>query len=269
MENEAGAPGASPAVTPTAACATSVVVRRPRSSSGNLPHGERQLRRTVGDNVGVERCMGNLAAARDRRGNWHGCPCAGAAGNARGGTTALRSRLGSAQRLASRRRDDHGSETVGRFLRLRSALCDDRSRAAGGKKSEKAERRDGRAQPALDRDTVALMGLKTRTRSMWRRMAMAAEIRHATARRRSTYPSARLPLHSAFAPSGRRTGYSCDIGAPRPTRSRMTMTGSRFPGSRVIASDHLPRDIVDPQWHLWPSAIRLQLRGQLRNCLPT
>src|SRR6266436_10378 len=32
MENEAGAPGASPAVTPTAACATSVVVPRPRSS---------------------------------------------------------------------------------------------------------------------------------------------------------------------------------------------------------------------------------------------
>jgi hypothetical protein len=31
------------------------------------------------------------------------------------------------------------------------------------------------------------------------------------------------------------------IGAPRPTRLRMTMAGSRFPGSRVNASDHLPR----------------------------
>src|SRR3954463_1459174 len=37
-----------------------------------------------------------------------------------------------------------------------------------------------------------------------------------------------------------------DIGAPRPTRSRMTMTGSRFPGSRVIASDHLPKDRRSP-----------------------
>jgi len=89
-----------------------------------------------------------------------------------------------------------------------------------------------------------------------------------TARRRSPYPSARLPPHSALAPSGRCFSYSCDIGAPRPTRSRMTMTGSRFPGSRVIASDHLPRDLVHPQWHLWSSAIRLQLRGQPRLCTP-
>ncbi len=37
--------------------------------------------------------------------------------------------------------------------------------------------------------------------------------------------------------------YSRHIGAPRPTRSRVTMTGSRFPGSRVVASDHLPRDL--------------------------
>ena len=36
------------------------------------------------------------------------------------------------------------------------------------------------------------------------------------------------------------------IGAPRPTRSRMTMTSSRFPGSRVVASDHLPRDFSIP-----------------------
>ena len=36
------------------------------------------------------------------------------------------------------------------------------------------------------------------------------------------------------------------IGAPRPTRLRMTMTGSRFPGSRVNASDHLPRTNLIP-----------------------
>jgi hypothetical protein len=36
------------------------------------------------------------------------------------------------------------------------------------------------------------------------------------------------------------------IGAPRPTRSRMTMTGSRFPGSRVVTFNHLPRIENDP-----------------------
>jgi hypothetical protein len=48
----------------------------------------------------------------------------------------------------------------------------------------------------------------------------------------------------------------------------MTMTGSRFPGSRVVASDHLPRELWNPQWYVWSSAIRLQLRGQPRNGLP-
>jgi hypothetical protein len=57
------------------------------------------------------------------------------------------------------------------------------------------------------------------------------------------------------------------LGTPRPMRSRVTTTGGRFPGSRVIAFDHLPRD-NRPQWLLWPSARRLQLRGQLRNCIP-
>ena len=44
------------------------------------------------------------------------------------------------------------------------------------------------------------------------------------------------------------------------------MAGSRFPGSRVIAFDHLPRDPEGLQWFCWSSAIRLQLRGQPRNC---
>ena len=44
------------------------------------------------------------------------------------------------------------------------------------------------------------------------------------------------------------------------------MAGSRFPGSRVIAFDHLPRDPDGLQWFCWSSAIRLQLRGQPRNC---
>jgi len=55
-------------------------------------------------------------------------------------------------------------------------------------------------------------------------------------------------------------------GTPRPMRTRVTTTDGRFPGSRVAAFDHLPRD--GPQWLLWPSARRLQLRGQLRNCTP-
>jgi hypothetical protein len=79
-----------------------------------------------------------------------------------------------------------------------------------------------------------------RARQAWRKMTIVTETEHDTAQRRSNYPSARLPSQSALAPSGRCTSYSCGIGAPRPTRSRTTMTGSRFPGSRVIASDHLP-----------------------------
>jgi hypothetical protein len=57
------------------------------------------------------------------------------------------------------------------------------------------------------------------------------------------------------------------LGTPRPMRSRVTTTGGRFPGSRVVAFDRLPRD-NRPQWLFWPSARRLQLRGQLRNCIP-
>src|SRR5665213_89280 len=44
-------------------------------------------------------------------------------------------------------------------------------------------------------------------------------------------------------PYGRYSNYSRHSGAPRPARSRVTTTGSRFPGSRVVASDHLPRDV--------------------------
>jgi hypothetical protein len=97
---------------------------------------------------------------------------------------------------------------------------------------------------------VALAGMTTRASMACRQMTIVYEIQHLTARRRSPYPSARLPPHSALAPGGRCFSYSCDIGAPRPTRSRTTMTGSRFPGSRVIASDHLPRDLPDPQWYI-------------------
>ena len=53
---------------------------------------------------------------------------------------------------------------------------------------------------------------------------------------------ARWPRKSAFAPNGTDPGRLLQrSGAPRPAHSRMTMAGSRFPGSRVTASDHLPR----------------------------
>jgi len=34
------------------------------------------------------------------------------------------------------------------------------------------------------------------------------------------------------------------LGTPRPMRSRVTTTGGRFPGSRVVTFDHLPRETV-------------------------
>jgi hypothetical protein len=52
-----------------------------------------------------------------------------------------------------------------------------------------------------------------------------------------------VAAHPAFAPVAGMVSYFRRLGAPRPTRSRVTMTGSRFPGSRVVASDHLPRDV--------------------------
>ena len=79
---------------------------------------------------------------------------------------------------------------------------------------------------------------------------------------RGPSPRTRTVLHPHF---GILTGRH--LGTPRPMRSRVTTTGGRFPGSRVVAFDRLPRD-NHPQWLLWPSARRLQLRGQLRNCIP-
>ena len=191
--------------------------------------------------------MDNPASARSRRWRRHRGLSTGAARNTSGATTALRSGLGSTYRLALGRRDDDGPETFRSFLCLRSTLRHHRSHDARSKDGNQTERRGGRAQPALDRTPVAsigvaLAGMMTRTSMAWRKMTMIYEIQHLTARRRSPYPSARSLSPSALAPSGRCFSYSCDIGAPRPTRSRMTMTGSRFPGSRVIASDHLPKN---------------------------
>ena len=204
---------------------------------------------TFGDDIGVERRLGDLASARDRCWRRH----RGLA-YVRGLQPVRRVRLrcvpGSALRTGLR---CGGVTTTGPrlsgclLLRLRRGLCHDRRGDAGSNERKKAERRDGRAQQALDRVTVALIGenlteMKTRARNTWRKMTMIAgnsTIYRSTAKH---YSVSAVAVHSALAPSGRYTSYSCDIGAPRPTRSRMTMTGSRFPGSRVIASDHLPRN---------------------------
>jgi hypothetical protein len=62
----------------------------------------------------------------------------------------------------------------------------------------------------------------------------------------NVHPSARprLYLPSPLAADAHRR--SRRIGTPRPTRSRVTMTGGRSPGSRVVASVHLPRNVRVP-----------------------
>ncbi len=58
---------------------------------------------------------------------------------------------------------------------------------------------------------------------------------------------ARWPRKSAFAPVGTDPGRLLQrSGAPRPAHSRMTTAGSRSPGSRVTAFDHLPRTSAIP-----------------------
>jgi hypothetical protein len=52
------------------------------------------------------------------------------------------------------------------------------------------------------------------------------------------------------------------VRTPRPTPTRVTVAGGRCPGSRVIASVHLPRKTTVSQWRKWTGALRLQLRGQ-------
>ena len=157
------------------------------------------------------------------------------------------------------------------FLCLRSTLRHHRSRGARSKESNQAERRDRRTQPALDRNTVAsigvaLTGMMTRTRMAWRKMTMIYEIRHLTARRRSPYPSARLL--SSF--------------CPRPKRQiHQLLLRHRSTPPDAFAHDHDRQQVswlagyrLRPpsqrffglQWYLWSSAIRLQLRGQPRIC---
>jgi hypothetical protein len=234
----------------------------------NFPDGQPQARGAFGNDIAIERRVRNLAALRSRRWNRRcGGRCTGAADstNTRGGAAALRAGLSPTHRLSLWWRNHDRPEILRLLSRLWRPLCGSRRRGPGGNKCKQAERCDGGAPPTLDVGDTGLTG--SRAGNAWRKMAMIYEIRQITARRRSPYPSARLLLSSALAPSGRYTSYSCDIGAPRPTRSRVTMTGSRFPGSRVIASDHLPRDLVHLQWYLWSSAIRLQLRGQPRICV--
>ena len=111
----------------------------------------------------------------------------------------MRSRLGSTYRLALWRRDDDRRETVRPFLGLRSPLRQHRSRGARSQDGNQAERRGGRAQPALDRNPmasigVALTGMTTRASMAWRKMTIIYEIQHLN---RSTAKS--LPVSAVAA----------------------------------------------------------------------
>ena len=64
--------------------------------------------------------------------------------------------------------------------------------------------------------------------------------------RRLTYPSARSPGIPA-SPLWRVPKLLLRHRSTPPDAFAQTMTGSRFPGSRVVASNHLPRD-NDLQW---------------------
>ena len=120
----------------------------------------------------------------------------------------------------------------------------------------------------IDCSRVYLNGIKlTRSKPLVRPSVGAETMGLRTQNRNSRRTWTR---HRELGPSciphlGMPTGHH--LGTPRPMRSRVTTTGGRFPGSRVVAFDHLPRD-NRPQWFFWPSARRLQLRGQLRNCIP-
>ena len=211
-----------------------------------LPRGEAESGPDFGDDIGVERCRGRACCPSADRGT----ATAGARGrpaHTRGRPDALSSRVRPVAPVcvAAVRRSPARDCRVFSACGLRSAPSTGSQRAGGARHTSKPQRRDAmtRNQRLTSTTTAYCMRAHEHARHD---TTIVLEIEHDTAQRRTHYPSARLPSQSALAPSGRCTSYSCDIGAPRPTRSRMTMTGSRFPGSRVIASDHLPRDIEVP-----------------------
>ncbi len=129
----------------------------------------------------------------------------------------------------------------------------------------------GRAQPALDRVTVALIGenlteMKTRARNTWRMMTMIAENRQiyrSTAKHYSVSAVA-----SPFCPRPKRQTHQLllrhrstppDAFAHDHDRQQV----SWLAGRRLGPPSQRPESL---QWYLWSSAIRLQLRGQPRIC---
>jgi len=54
--------------------------------------------------------------------------------------------------------------------------------------------------------------------------------------------------HPAFAHVAARLDCFRHVRTPRPTPTRVTVTGGRSPGSRVIAFVHLPRNKTRSQW---------------------
>ena len=165
----------------------------------------------------------------------------------------MRSRLGSTYRLALWRRDHDRRETIRPFLSLRSTLRHQRSRGARSKDGNQAERRDGRAQPALDRNPVAsigvaLTGMTTRTSMAWRKMTIIYEIQHLN---RSTAKS--LPVSAVAATF-----------CPRPKRQMLQLLlRHRSTPPDAFAHDH------DRQQVSWLAGHRLRPPSQRFLSIPS
>jgi hypothetical protein len=91
---------------------------------------------------------------------------------------------------------------------------------------------------------------------------------HATARRRTPIRHSRLPLQNCLRPWRQVHRLYLPHRSTPPdafARDHCRWQVSWLAGRRFGPPSQRPDG---PQWHSWPSARRLQLRGQLRNCTP-
>ena len=192
IEKTAGAPGASPPCTPTAAWATSEVgpISRSLMVCWSITSTVAGVSRAVSPKPGSRLSATALVLS----GVWVTSPPpeAGAGSGtavcvrarpatrpARAAFAALRTRFDApACAVAARRRQARDCQAFSRPA-ARPAPCTG-AVGARSKESKQAERRDRRTQPALDRNAVAsigvaLTGMLTRTRMAWRKMTMIYE----------------------------------------------------------------------------------------------
>ena len=175
-------------------------------------------------------------------GNYDGSLWTRTSGNPRAGAAPLFSLADPTYRLAIRRRYDNGSQIVRPVAGLRDGLGYTLIQGSRGKQRQKTKRRRRRPPSALQRNsTTFLRQLLQAARKM-----TGNKFGHCTARGETTLRQRGCRRILPSPQAADTTATLGDIGAPRPTRSRVTMTGSRFPGSRVVASDHLPRDVRSP-----------------------